>query len=168
MAEATYCVRHPTTETNLACGRCGESVCPRCLVHAPVGVRCPDCAQARPLPTFDVSVNSITRGLGAGIGIALVGGIIASFIINFLIRTALPFNIITVGAAALIAALGFLVGEGISLAVNRKRGRRLKLVAGASMFVGITVITFLTQGATFNTLVLLASGLSFYIAIKKF
>jgi uncharacterized membrane protein len=114
-----------------------------------------------------VSVIFVARGLGAGIGIALAGSIIASFIINYLLRTSLPFNIITLGAAALVAVLGLAVGEGISRAVNRKRGRRLKLVAGASMFIGITVITLVT-GATYNTLILLASGLSFYIAVKKF
>ena len=78
MALATYCVRHPTTESNLACGRCGDAVCHRCVVHAPGGQRCPDCAQARPLPTFDVSGSVIARGLGAGLTIAVVGGILAS------------------------------------------------------------------------------------------
>lgn len=167
MTDTTYCVRHPTTETSLACARCGEAICDRCLVHADVGLRCPDCAQVKPIPTYDVSVIFVARGLGAGIGIALAGSIIASFIINYLLRTSLPFNIITLGAAALVAVLGLAVGEGISRAVNRKRGRRLKLVAGASMFIGITVITLVT-GATYNTLILLASGLSFYIAVKKF
>lgn len=168
MAEAIYCIRHPTTETNLSCGRCGEAVCPRCLVHAPVGVRCPECAEARPLPTFDVTPVIIARGLGAGVAIAFVGGVISSIAINFLPATGLPLNVLTAVAAAMVAGLGLVVGEGISLAVNRKRGKRLKLVVAASMFVGITVITFVTQGATFNTLILLAAGLSFYIAISRF
>ena len=168
MAEATYCVRHPTTGTNLTCGRCGEAVCPRCLVHAPGGLRCPDCAQSKPIPTFDVSTTFIVRGLGAGIGIALVGSIIASYLIRLMIFNELPPRITIVGAAALVAALGYLVGEGISLAVNRKRGKRLKIIAGASMFVAITVITVLTQITTSNIMVLLAGFFSFYIALKKF
>lgn len=167
MAEAIYCVRHSTTETNITCGKCGEAVCPRCLVHAPGGLRCPDCAQSKPIPTFDVTPIFIVRGLGAGIATALATGIIMSYIIKFFLGTPLPFNIITLGAAALIAVMGLIVSEGISRAVNRKRGRRLKLVAGFSMFIGITIITLMT-GATYNTLILLASGLSFYIAVNKF
>ena len=167
MAEARFCVRHPTLESNLACGRCGESVCPRCLVHAPVGVRCPDCAQAKPIPTFDVSTSFLLRGLGAGIGIAAVGGIITSFVYIFLFNTGLGLSIVNVVTAGAVAGVGLLVGEGISLAVNRKQGRRLKLVAGFSMFTAITVIT-VSSGATFNPLILLASGLSFYIAVSKF
>ena len=60
---------------------------------------------------------SIYRMLLPVILLAVVG-LIASFIINFLRYSPLPVSIITVGAAALIAALGLLVGEGISLAVN--------------------------------------------------
>ena len=137
------------------------------MVHAPVGVRCPDCAQAKPIPTFDVSTSFLLRGLGAGIGIAAVGGIITSFVYIFLFNTGLGLSIVNVVTAGAVAGVGLLVGEGISLAVNRKRGRRLKLVAGFSMFTAITVIT-VSSGATFNPLILLASGLSFYIAVSKF
>jgi hypothetical protein len=38
------CARHSGTETDLTCGRCGTAVCPRCLVHVEVGIRCPRCA----------------------------------------------------------------------------------------------------------------------------
>jgi len=38
------CARHRLTETNLSCGRCGRGICPRCLVHADVGIRCQSCA----------------------------------------------------------------------------------------------------------------------------
>jgi hypothetical protein len=137
------------------------------MVHAPVGVRCPDCAQVKPIPTFDVSTSFLLRGLGAGIGIAAVGGIITSFVYIFLFNTGLGLSIVNVVTAGAVAGVGLLVGEGISLAVNRKRGRRLKLVAGFSMFTAITVIT-VSSGATFNPLILLASGLSFYIAVSKF
>ena len=167
MAQATYCVRHPTTESNLACGRCGDGVCHRCVVHAPGGQRCPDCAQARPLPTFDLSGSVIARGLGAGLPIAVVGGILASVAYILLFNSGAPFNLVTAAGAGLVALMGLGIGEGISLAVNRKRGRPLKLVAGFSMFVGITIVT-LVSAATFNTLILLASGLSFYIAVNKF
>ena len=90
-----------------------------------------------------------------------------SLILTLMKPPGAPSNLVTAAGAGLVALMGLGVGEGISLAVNRKRGRRLKLVAGFSMFVGITVVT-LVSGATFNTLILLASGLSFYIAVNKF
>jgi hypothetical protein len=70
--------------------------------------------------------------------------------------------------AVLIVGLGYLVGETISLATNRKRGIRLKLAAGLSMLLGYTLITFLTGGMTFNTINLLAGGIGFYLSISKF
>jgi hypothetical protein len=41
------CARHPNTETQLSCGRCETPVCPKCLVHAEVGIRCQTCAPRR-------------------------------------------------------------------------------------------------------------------------
>ena len=41
------CARHSDVETSLACGRCETAVCPRCLVHTDVGIRCRTCAPVR-------------------------------------------------------------------------------------------------------------------------
>lgn len=38
------CALDPDTETNLTCGKCGQPICPKCLVQTPVGARCPQCA----------------------------------------------------------------------------------------------------------------------------
>jgi hypothetical protein len=39
------CAYHPNAETELACGRCNTPICPRCLIHTEVGIRCPKCCQ---------------------------------------------------------------------------------------------------------------------------
>jgi len=88
--------------------------------------------------------------------------------INFINNSDLPDRVFFIATAALVALLGYLVGEGISLAVNRKRGKRLKIVAAVSMFVIITVVNIGTGGATSNTLVIIVAFLSFYTALKKF
>ena len=160
MADTKYCARHPGTETNLSCGRCGARVCPRCMVHAPVGIRCPDCARARPVPTYDVSGAYMARAIGAGAVVATVGGVIVSVFILFL---PLPHFLWW----ALIGGLGYVVGEGISIAANRKRGQRLKYVAAGAMFVAVTAITFAT-GVTLSLFGMLASGFAFYIAVNRF
>ena len=134
-------------------------MCPRCMVHAPVGIRCPDCARVRPVPTYDVSGAFMARAIGAGAVLAIVGSaiVIASY------RFFVPIPLLW----ALIGGLGYVVGEGISIAANRKRGQRLKFVAAGAMFVAVTAITF-TTGLTFSLFGLLASGFAFYIAVNRF
>lgn len=160
MAQTTYCRRHKDTETSVSCGRCGDPICPSCMVHAPVGVRCLDCARARPLPTFDVSTPFLLRAIGAGVAVSLLGAAIVIGVIWFF---PLPYFI----PAILIAALGYGIGESISLATNRKRGTRLKLVSGVCMLIGFTLITYFT-GAAFSLFGLLGGLVGFYLALIKF
>ena len=159
MSQAIYCIRHPDVETSVSCGRCGDPICPRCLVHAPVGVRCPDCGRSRPAPTFDVSSTYLLRGVAAGAGVALVGSILAWLVIWYVQVPLLP--------ALLIAGLGYGIGESISLATNRKRGTRLKVAAGLCMLLAFSAIMFLT-GMTIHPINLIVGALAFYMAIMRF
>ena len=160
MAQTMYCRRHNDTETSVSCARCGDPICPSCMVHAPVGVRCLDCARSRPLPTFDVSTPFLLRAAGAGVAVAVLGGVVISGVIWFI---PLPYFI----AAILIAALGYGIAESISLATNRKRGMRLKLVSGVCMLIGFTIITWAT-GVTLVPINLIAAAIGFYLALMKF
>ncbi len=60
------CATHPKVETDLSCGRCEKAICAKCLVHAPVGIRCRSCAPSRPVMA--------RRGIGllGGAAIAIV------------------------------------------------------------------------------------------------
>ena len=102
----------------------------------------------------------MARGIGAGLVVGTVGGVVVSVLVRILV---FPYLL-----AALIVCLGYLVGETISLSTNRKRGMRLKLAAGLSMFIGYSLITYLTGGLTFNIVNLLAGGIGFYLSINKF
>ena len=42
-AIAPTCYRHPKRETWVSCGRCGKPLCPDCMRHGPVGIRCEEC-----------------------------------------------------------------------------------------------------------------------------
>ncbi len=127
-----YCAAHPQTETALRCGKCDKPICPRCMVHTPVGARCQRCADIRPHPIYQVTVHYYLRALGAGVGLALVGGI------AWAILRGVPF----VSFLASIG-VGIAIGEGVSLSVNRKRGRGLQAIAAASVissyFIGKVV-----------------------------
>ena len=41
--KAATCTYHPNRETALACSRCDRPICTECVVHSPVGMRCPEC-----------------------------------------------------------------------------------------------------------------------------
>ena len=154
-----YCKRHKDVETSVSCARCGDPICPSCMVHAPVGVRCLDCARAKPLPTFDVSTPFLLRAVGAGLAVSILGAAIIIGVVWFFPIAYVP--------AILIGALGYGIGEAVSLATNRKRGIRLKLVSGLCMLLGFTVITWAT-GVTLAPINLIASAVGFYLAISKF
>lgn len=38
------CYRHPGRETAVSCSSCGRPICTECMVFAPVGIKCPECA----------------------------------------------------------------------------------------------------------------------------
>ena len=163
MSGTKYCARHRSTETNLECGRCGDPVCPRCLVHGPVGVRCPNCAQVRRLPTFDVTGTYLARAIGASLGIGIAGGVLFALISPYL------FQVPYLSLFAFVG-IGYLVGEGTSLAVNRKRGRSLKLVAAGGMLAAyLIVFIFAVVDPVFShgLFGLVAAGAAFYAAIGR-
>ncbi|MBI4498926.1 MAG: hypothetical protein HY689_13625 [Chloroflexi bacterium] len=120
--EVRYCAAHPTVETGLTCGRCGTPICPRCLVQTPVGARCRECARLRRLPIFEVSPLQYAQAAAVAAGVALALGILWSL---------LPLR--GYGTFVAAAAVGFLIGEAVSRAVNRKRSTGLKVIAGLAV-----------------------------------
>jgi len=89
----------------------------------------------RRLPTFEVSGSYLARGIAASLAIGTGGGIA----LVFLRLLAPPFLFMIA-----IAGLGYLIGEGTSIATNRKRGRPLQIAASAGVLLafGITVVVF--------------------------
>lgn len=163
------CATHFKVETNLGCGKCGKAICPKCLVQTPVGARCRDCANLDRLPTYRVSSKHYLRAIATGLGMAALcgvawGAVAAEFPFFF------PFlNLL------LASAVGYAIGEVISLAVNRKRGRGLSVVGGTSValsyLVSYLVMVFLFGGITIGLLMimvhLVALALGIYIAITR-
>jgi hypothetical protein len=160
------CYYHPNVETNLACGKCGRYVCPRCMVQTPVGVRCPECVQLRRLPTFDVRASHYLRAalaggvLGGGMG--AIWGLITPWL-NFF--WALHY--------AVVLGIAYLVGEGISLSVNRKRGTGLAVIVAISLALAMGISAVFSGGfSELRTLLggifgLVFVGVAFYIAIQR-
>ena len=158
--EQTYCARHPEVETRLFCGKCDTPICPRCLVHSPVGARCPKCAQLRRLPTFELSGGTYLRAVSAGVVLAAAVGALWGFL--FFQLFSIPFLpwVATIG-------VGYIIGEGISVAVNRKRGRSLQYVAGACMVLSYVVAGFVSQVIFLTPFFLLALVIAIFVAAGR-
>jgi len=125
------CATHPSVETELACGKCGKPICPRCLVHTPVGARCRQCANVRRLPTYNISAQIMARaGVAAGLGGAVLGGLWAVLF---------PFGLGFYFGLFLGLGLGYALGELVSVAANRKAGLPLQVLAAGGVIVAYLV-----------------------------
>jgi hypothetical protein len=170
MAEVRYCKKHPRVETNLRCGKCDELICPDCMVHTPVGVRCGDCAQVRRVPTYDVSTQFIARGIAAGASLGVAFGVLFVAIFRFFLPALPIFVSITffrILAIVVFLGMGYAIGAGVSIAVNRKRGKSLKLVAAGSVLTAYLIMSMFNV-IDLSTLGLIGTAAAFYLAINRF
>ena len=131
-SDVTYCARHSDTETYLHCARCDTPICPRCLVQTPVGARCPTCANVSRLPTVDVTLPFLLRGVGA----ALLAGVAVGAAWGYISggRGFFGFFILFIGLG-----IGWAIAEAVSLATNRKRSSTLAAAAVAGVGVAFLV-----------------------------
>lgn len=158
------CATHPNVETGLTCVKCGKPICPKCMVQAPVGARCPECARRYRLPTYQVTPIYYLRAVGAASAMSIVCGLLWAFInlwspffLNFL----------------LAAGIGYAIAQVISRSVNRKRGTGLAVVAGTAV-VASYLVSLVPFGRFFtlflNPLYLLiqlgALALGIWIAVR--
>lgn len=159
------CAKHSDIETNLTCGKCGKPICPKCLVQTPVGMRCAECAKLKSLPTYQVSSLYYLRAIGAGFGIAIVCGVVW-----WAISLILPFLFILRFFVA--AGAGYVIGEIISLSVNRKRGKGLAIVSGISATLCFTIanvifISFYWGALSSILFSLLALAATIFVAVIR-
>ncbi len=174
MTQTQYCTRHPKNETNIRCGRCEEAICPDCLVHSPVGMRCPDCARVNRVPTYDVTLPYLLRGITAGLAAALLLGVVFYFaaqaLFNIVLFSGIPMlNIIfPIVHVVVTAAIGLAIGEAVSLATNRKRGMRLKIVSAACVFVASIPLTIAFPAAFSTMYLFIGLALATWLSIRPF
>jgi hypothetical protein len=134
------CAAHPSVETELACGRCGTPICPRCLVHTPVGARCRDCAHVRRVPTYDVPLPFLARAIAAAV--------VSGAVLGAVWRVLFPLGFGFFFGFFVALGLGYAIGESVSLAANRKRGPILQGIAAAGV-----VVSYLVRNALFGVLI---------------
>jgi hypothetical protein len=123
------CSYHPDVMTGLRCSRCGKPICPRCGVRTPVGLRCPDCAGVRGLPTYQTSTNALLKAGGVGLVVAVAVAVLWRFWPEWQFYLCL--------------LLGFGVAESMAWAANYKRGRDLQALGVGMVVVGLTLSRYL-------------------------
>ena len=132
MAEPLTCANHPNVRTGLRCSKCEKPICTSCIVETPVGLRCRQCAQLRRIPTFDVSPLQYLQAIGTAAGLGLVMGFAWPFF-----TALLPFGFLL--SFLIVLAVGYVMGEVVSLSVNRKGGTGLKIIAAGGVFLAYLV-----------------------------
>ncbi len=160
------CATHPAVETELACSRCEKAICTRCLIHTPVGARCRECANVRRIPTYNMSTSTFLRAGGAAIGAGLAIGTAWAF-----------FNLITYVFFGLIAgiAIGYAIGEIVSLSTNRKSGPPLQAIAVGGVIIALAtrvVLLFVVGDWVLHDLRtdlggLIVTGIASFIAVGR-
>ena len=146
--KTTTCHWHPDRETGLRCSNCGKPMCVECMRQHPVGIRCKECARASRLPTYQVSASYYARGIGAAVGLGLLGS--AGLFGVFAVFPAAGFFFFFV-----MAGLGYAIGEGVGTAVNKRRGRPYQYMALGGVLLATAPVTLvsifvLSLAALFN------------------
>ncbi len=159
--EVIYCARHPGVETGLRCGRCETPICPKCAVFTDVGARCPDCAPRRKLPQMELGVVWLLRAVAA----AAVAGAVTGALWGAILPNTIGFFSLAIGAG-----IGYCVGEGVSIATNRKVGTPLQVIAALGVILAYFAHNATETGIDFpgdEFWDLLTVGLGIVIAVGR-
>lgn len=117
------CSYHPNDMTGLRCNRCGKPICPKCAVRTPVGLRCPDCAGVRGLPTYRTPADSLVKAIGVGLAVA--------------VGVAILWRFFPTWEFYLCLLMGFGTVEAMARATGNKRGPDLQVAAIAIVTIGL-------------------------------
>lgn len=127
------CSNHPGVATRLTCSNCGTPICPRCMVPAAVGQKCPACARQSSRARGTPTPLLVARVFGATLAGGVAGG--AAF-------TVLP----GFGMIILAALYGFGMGNLARWAARRRTHTLVGVVAVAGLIAGFAGLMLVLGG----------------------
>lgn len=164
--QTMVCYRHPRNETAVTCSSCGRPICPECMVFAPVGIKCPECAGT---PTGAKKAATKVRAVGRSrsqygvtealvvvmVGVYLVQGVEAGSLTNpfgeLFQRGALWGPLVAQGEWWRLVTAAFLHGSLLHIGFNMLMlwwfGRPLEALLGRARFLAIFFISILAGSA---------------------
>jgi hypothetical protein len=126
------CVNHPSRETALRCGKCGNPICTRCVIQTPVGGRCRTCANLRRLPQYDVDLPLFLRSALAGLAVSIV----AWWLLAYVPSLRFFFSIFA----------GLAIGEVMSRLARRRSNLVLEAAAVSVVILGFAAVEAVHPG----------------------
>lgn len=172
------CYRHPDRETYIECSRCGQFICPECMVSAPVGFQCVECVNKTPRPkvrpSFGAPTNQVPKVTKYIIGIC-VGAFLFTLLNGGVYYLANRLGMVPLAIAAgewwRLLTAAFLHGSFLHIAFNMYAlywlGPQLENLLGAKRFLGLYLLAALGGNVTsyyfseFQTVSVGASGAIF-------
>ena len=140
------------------------SICIKCVIHTPTGIKCKNCANLKKIPTFEITPVYFIRGI-ISIMITLTLFTIGLYFLNSYIISGVFINLLA------IIVLGFLIGQTLSFSVNYKRGKFLKLIAVISFITGIILIIVINKLLLINLFSIYGAAsiiIGTYLSVDKF
>lgn len=150
----TTCYRHSDRETYIECSRCGQFICPECMVSAPVGFQCVECVNQAPKPkvrsSFGAPTSQIPIVTKYLIGIC-VGAFIYMMLNGGVYYLANRFGMIPLAIASgewwRLLTAAFLHGSFLHIAFNMYAlywlGPQLENFLGRARFLGLYLLSAL-------------------------
>ncbi len=132
VTDIQYCYIHPDRETGLRCTQCERPICAECMVRAPVGQLCPECARARRPRNYQVSPGNLAI---AGL-IGMAGSFFVSFVAGQFLFSSGVFAFFL--AFILAPMAGELFVRILDRATHGKRGKEMQLTVGICIGLGAT------------------------------
>ena len=119
-------------ETNISCSRCGDAICPKCMVYTPVGNKCQGCATIGGPEMFkversDIVMGSVVGGIAA-VGIGVMAGLLAWTLWNLPFLQGASATIWWIAIAVVNGAGAFAVGEVLRRVVGLKYATSLRVL----------------------------------------
>jgi len=164
--QTMVCYRHPRNETAITCSTCGRPICTECMVFAPVGIKCPECAglpsgtqkaasRARSLavPGTDFIVTKVLLALNVLVFLAQIvqSGSLTNPYGELFQKGALYGPFVAQGDWWRLVTCAFLHGSVLHIFFNMLMlwwfGRPLELLLGRGRFLAVYFISILAGSA---------------------